>query len=395
MQTGVKKPIENGVCKVPMVMQMEALECGAACLTMVLAYYDKWLPLEQVRRDCGVSRDGSKAGNVLKAARNYGLKASGFKMEPDTLKENGSYPCIIHWNFNHFVVLCGFKGDKVYINDPAKGIITVSMEEFDDSFTGVCLMFSPSEDFEPSGEPKSIKKFILERLKGSMSAFVFVMITSIISAFVALVDPIYMKVFADKLLSGTSPEWAKPFIWIVSATCILQLIISYINNRYAGRVSAKMSAVGNASYMWKVFHLPMNFFSQRLSGDLLVRKDDNGSITSNIVNTIAPLCIDFFMMIFYLIVMVKYSVVLSLIGITSVALNALLSMNISNKRANITRVRLRDQSKKNASTISALDMIETIKSSGAENGYFERWAGFQGSLNMQDGYFLSLNSYIG
>jgi len=395
MQKAVKHPIENGYCKVPMVMQMEALECGAACLTMVLAYYDKWLPLEQVRRDCGVSRDGSRAGNVLRAARNYGLEAAGFKMEPEALKANGSFPCIIHWNFNHFVVLCGFKGDKVFLNDPAKGVITVSMEEFDDCFTGVCLMFKPGADFEPSGEPKSIKSFILKRLEGSKAAVIFVLLTSVISSFIAIVDPIFMKVFADKLLGGQNPDWAKPFIWIVGLTCLLQLIVSYINDAYSTRVQAKLSAVGNASYMWKIMHLPMNFFSQRLNGDILVRKEDNSSITGKIVYTIAPLCIDIVMMVFYLIIMVRYSWILSLIGISSVVLTALLSFSISNKRANITRVRLRDQGKKTSSTLSALDMIETIKSSGAENGYFEKWAGYQSSLSIQDNRYLTLNSYIG
>ena len=145
----IKQPIKNGVAKVPVVMQMEALECGAASLTMILAYYGRWIPLEQVRADCGVSRDGSNAKNVLKAARSYGLTAMGYRYETEDLKKNGTFPCIIHWNFNHFVVLNGFRGNKAYLNDPAKGSYSVPMETFDKSFTGICLMFEPSENFEP------------------------------------------------------------------------------------------------------------------------------------------------------------------------------------------------------------------------------------------------------
>ena len=155
MKEKQKKPITKGVAKVPMVMQLEALECGAACLCMILAYYNKWIPLEQVREDCGVSRDGSNAKNMLKAARYYGLTAKGYSYEPESLKKNGKFPCIVHWNFNHFVVLNGFGKGKAYLNDPAKGNYSVSMEKFDEAFTGICLFFEPTEAFVPSGKPNS------------------------------------------------------------------------------------------------------------------------------------------------------------------------------------------------------------------------------------------------
>ena len=149
-------PLKDKVAKVPMILQLEALECGAASLAMILAYYNKWVPLEQVRVDCGVSRDGSNAKNILRAARNYGLSAKGYRYEPDALKEKGTFPCIIHWNFNHFVVLNGFKKNKAVINDPAKGTIEISMKEFDESFTGICLLLSPTEEFVSDGKQKSM-----------------------------------------------------------------------------------------------------------------------------------------------------------------------------------------------------------------------------------------------
>ena len=145
MSTKNNKPSKYGKkVKVPVVMQLEFLECGAACLTMVLAYYGKYITLEQAREDCGVSRDGQNALNIIKAARNYGMKATGYRMEPEAFKDFDQFPCIIHWGFNHFVVLNGIKNGKAYINDPAKGERTVSMKEFDESFTGICLMFDKS-----------------------------------------------------------------------------------------------------------------------------------------------------------------------------------------------------------------------------------------------------------
>ena len=166
----VKTPITCGVAKVPIVMQLEALECGVASLAMILAYYGKWIPLEQVRADCGVSRDGSNAKNMLRAARSYGLTAQGYRYDTEELRKNGKFPCIVHWNFNHFVVLNGFKKNKAFLNDPARGNYSVSIENFDKAFTGICLMFEPSENFEPGGSNirqmpvKALSKFSIDTL---------------------------------------------------------------------------------------------------------------------------------------------------------------------------------------------------------------------------------------
>ena len=167
------QPVHKGRAKVPVVMQLEALECGAACLAMILAYYRKWVPLEQVRIDCGVSRDGSNAKNILMAARNHGMNAGGYKMEPEALREKGTFPCIIHWNFNHFVVCCGFKGKYAYLNDPARGSVKVTMKEFDEAFTGICLMITPSENFVQKRKKKSTLDFAARRLRGAGAAVAF------------------------------------------------------------------------------------------------------------------------------------------------------------------------------------------------------------------------------
>ncbi|MCR5509149.1 MAG: NHLP family bacteriocin export ABC transporter peptidase/permease/ATPase, partial [Lachnospiraceae bacterium] len=178
----INKPITHGVARVPVVMQMEALECGAACLCMIMAYYNKWIPLEEVRADCGVSRDGSNAKNMLLAARSYGMKAEGYRIEPEQLREEGTFPCIIHWDFNHFVVCKGFSGNKVYLNDPARGDYATTFERFDEAFTGICLMIEPSEGFTPGGKPKSVLKFAMSRLTGAAAAIVFASLTAVIAS---------------------------------------------------------------------------------------------------------------------------------------------------------------------------------------------------------------------
>ena len=391
----IKAPVQKGYAKVPVIMQMEALECGAASLAMVLAYYEKWIPLEQVRSDCGVSRDGSNAKNVLKAARSYGLTAKGYRYEPETLKKEGKFPCIIHWNFNHFVVLDGFSGNKAVINDPARGIVKVSMEEFDDSFTGICLMFSPGEGFEPSGKPKSILDFAKKRMKGTGVAVAFVIVTSVLTSLMGIITPGMNRIFLDRLLTGQNPEWFHPFMIALFALSVIQIIVAWIQAVYSLKINGKMAVVGNSTYIWKILKLPMNFFSQRMAGDIQQRKTANAEVAGSLVNTVAPLFLNTVMMIFYLVVMLRYSLLLSIIGLASIVINLGVSQIISKKRINITRVQMRDAGKLASATVSGIEMIETIKASGAENGFFEKWSGYQASVNTQTVRFEKMNQYLG
>ena len=391
----IKKPVSGGVAKVPVVMQMEALECGAASLAMILAYYDKWIPLEQVRSDCGVSRDGSNAANVLRAARSYGMIAKGYRYEPEELKKYGKFPCIVHWNFNHFVVLNGFKKDKAVLNDPAKGNYTVSMKVFDESFTGICLMFEPGDNFEPSGKPKSMMSFARERMKGSAVAVAFVILTSIISNLIGIINPAFSRIFLDRLLTGVNPEWFMPFIMALALIGIIQLVVSWISAVYSLKINGKMDAVGNTTFMWKVLRMPMEFFSQRMAGDICQRQSSNSNIAKTLVSTFAPLLLNTIMMIFYLVVMLRYSLVLTLIGLISIVVNFFVSRIISAKRVNITRVQMRDAGKLAGTTVAGIEMIETIKAAGAENGFFEKWAGYQASVNTAQVKYARLNQYLG
>ena len=390
-----KRPVGRGYAKVPVIMQMEALECGAASLAMILAYYGKWIPLEQVRADCGVSRDGSNAKNLLLAARSYGLTARGFRFEPDALRRSGIFPCIIHWNFNHFVVLNGFKGNKVYLNDPARGNYTVSMKTFDQSFTGVCLLFEPGEEFVPDGKPKSVAGFVKKRMAGAGEAVAYVVLAAVISSLLGIVASVFPRVFMDRLLTGKNPDWLWPFVGAFMGYAAVRLLVSLLSTLYSLKIYGRFAVTGSASYLWKVLHLPMEFFSQRMAGDIQQRQGMNASAAGSLVNLFAPLLIDMAMMVFYLAVMLRYSPLLTLVGILSILCNLGLSQLISRKRVNITRVQMRDSGKLASATVSGIEMIETIKANGAENGYFEKWAGYQASVNVQAVKYARLNQYLG
>lgn len=381
--------------KVPMIMQMEALECGAACLAMVLAYYKKWIPLSQVREDCGVSRDGSFASSILKAARNYGMNAKAYKYSVEKLKTRVTYPAIIHWNFNHFVVLAGFKGDRAVINDPARGIVEVSPEELDRSFTGVCMQFVPGENFRPSGKQASLMNFLASHINGIKKPLFLIALTATLAALIGIVTPVFSRIFLDEILTGNNPEWLMPFNLILLAVILYWTVVLIIQKRYYLKVEGKIAIASNSEYMWHTLHLPMKFFSQRMCGDLAGRQNLNDSIAQTLVTQLAPIFINIILLIFYLIVMFVYSPLLASIGLVTIAINLWVTRVISAKRMNLTRVQMRDQAKMDSSTVSGIQMIETIQAAGAEEAYFERWSGYQASVNKAKTEFTKLNQFLG
>lgn len=388
--------MKNKKTKVPVVIQMEALECGAACIAMILAYYEKWLPLEQVRTDCGVSRDGSNCKNMMLAARAYGLNANAYKCGVEEAKEL-SLPAIIHWNFNHFVVLTGFSKDRVYINDPARGKVAVSMREFDESFTGVALCFSPGESFQKGGKPKSVLKFVRKRLKGTLIPIIFVMLTSVISGAIEIIQPAFGRVFYDRLLgvNAKNPEWIVPFLVAISLFVLIQIVQMAIETVYRLKIQGKVAIIGSTTFMWHVLRLPMEFFSQRLAGDIASRQSTNANIANTLIDQLSPVVIDVFLLILYLWMMISNQWILTIIGLSTLLINILIARYSALLQQNVARGMMRDSGKLASSTMSGIDMIETVKSSGAENGFFERWSGFFASFNSAQVRAAKIAQYIG
>ena len=381
--------------KVPVIMQMEALECGAASLAMILAYYGKWVPLEQVRSDCGVSRDGSNAMNILRAARSYGMAATAYRYGTVEALKKAELPCILFWKFNHFVVLDGFKGNKVLLNDPARGAVRVEMAEFDESFTGICLCIKPGADFQPGGSRRSMLDFAKTRLKGTLVPFLFVMLTGVLASALGVIYPVFSRVFMDRLLIGRNPEWLYPFISMMCAVVVLQAVVMGIRALYILKIAGKLSVTASASFMWHVLRLPVEFFSQRMVGDVAERQASNSNIAMTLISQLAPTLLNISLMVFYLIVMVRYSLLLTAVGLTCIVINICIAQWISKKRINITRTQMRDAGKLSGMLVSGIEMIEAIKATGAEEGYFERWAGYQASVNSASVRYAKLNQYLG
>ena len=383
------------VVKVPQVMQMEALECGAACLAMILAYYGKWVALEQVRADCGVSRDGSRASNILKAARSYGLSAKGMSYSASALRSSGSFPCILFWNFNHFVVLRGFRGKFAYINDPARGQVKIPIEQFEDSFTGIALVFEKTDAFQKGGKKPDTTAYARERLRGLGPAVAFVMITAAIVSIATIVDTSMGQVFLDRILSGSNPDWLVPVTIVMFVLAMIIGIVSIMNAAWLMRIQGKIAVVSSSRFMRHLLHLPAGFYAQRMVGDLQQRQLANETIAFALIGQLAPVLINVVMLVLYLIIMLNYSILLTVVGVLTVVCNAFLARYISRKRINISRSGAMSAGKLYASTVSGIEMIETIKAAGAEDGFFGRWAGYQAAVNESHARSAKLNEYLG
>ena len=364
----------NKIAKVPMVMQMEAVECGAASLTMILAHYGKWLPLEQVRADCGVSRDGSSAKSILRAARNYGLEAKGFRMEPEALE--GTQPAIIHWNFEHFVVFRGFdKKGNAYLNDPGSGPVKWPMEEFRKHFTGICLTFKPTEHFKKEGEQTSILSYIRKNLSGAGEAFWLTFTFALMTAFITLLTPLFTRIFLDEILSGKNADWAMWFFMAMGALAAYQFFVVLLQTRYSKRIAGHLALKGNREYLYHLLRLPMSFFSMRHVGDLQQRMHLNEQITHSLVDVLAPQVINIGLLLLYLVLMFSYSTWLTLIGIVAAAVNLGFVKYFSKVRINLIRSMEHSEGQYFSATISCIDNMESIKAAGAEMGFFKYWSG--------------------
>ena len=389
------KPLTGKVAKVPVVMQLEALECGAASLCMILAYYGLWIPLEQLRKDCGVSRDGSNLKNINLAARKYNLQPKAFRCSAEKLREIGTFPCIGFWEGNHFIVVDGFKGNYVFLNDPARGEVRITFDEFKDSYSGICMLFEPSEEFEPSGKPASILKFAAERLTGTLPMLVLVITTTLIAALTGILTSAFSRFFVDNLLTGQAPQWSAGFFLLFGAVIVFQVASLCIKAIYLLKLRGKMAVIANSSFLWHILRLPVEFFEQRMAGDIVQRQQSNSMIAETLIQTFTPLLLDGTAMIFNLLIMINYSPILALAGIVSVVVNLVIAKVIADKRVNITRVQMRDLANLNSTTLMGIDMIETIKSAGAEEGFFTKWAGHYANANNQLVKFMQLNQTLG
>jgi len=361
--------------KTPTVLQLEAVECGAASLAMILGYHGRIEPLAKLRQNCGVSRDGSKAANILRAARRYGLEANGIKASVDALR-NLQMPCILFWEFNHFVVLEGFKKDRVYINDPAMGHRVISIGDFERSFTGVALAMQPGDQFEKGGKKPSLIGAVAERLAGSALPVVFCIFVGFLMVIPGIMFPVLLQVFLDEIILEGRVDWARPVMMAMFAAILLGLALRYLQMNSLRRLRLNLTIKLSSQFLWHLLQLPNEFYVQRFAGEVASRSRLNEELASDISGRLAQTAIDVVMAGLYLTVMLYYDVLLTCVGLCVALLNFILLRWISASRIEASMRVLQEFGKAEGTAMAGLKGMETIKASGLESGFYEKWSGY-------------------
>ncbi len=365
--------------RTPTILQMEAVECGAASLAMVMASHGLWVPMEELRIACGVTRDGSKASNVLKAARSYGFSAKGFKKEPEDLTSLPT-PSIIHWNFNHYVVFEGFKGGKAYLNDPGSGPRVVSLEELDQCYTGVVLAFEPSSALQRRGRAPSILASMRNRLENSRAALFYVLAVSLLLVVPGIAIAGFSRIFVDEILVAEKEDWLVPLVLGVLTAALLRGGMTWLQQKYLLRMETRLSLTMASTFLWHMIRLPMSFFQQRHVGDLSDRMAANDRVARLLSGDLATNSLNLSSVVFYGAAIAVFDGMLAVIAFGLALMNVFALRAVNRSREDNSRALLADGGKLAATTVAAIRSIETLKSSGMEDDTFAKWAGYQAKM---------------
>lgn len=360
----------------PTVIQMEAIECGAASLSMITAYHGKWVTLEEMRVECGVSRDGSKATNMLKAARRYGFTATGHRIDSEGLKKL-AFPLIAFWNFNHFLVVEGFGPDKWYLNDPADGPRQVGLEEFEESFSRVAMTFVPGPDFRKGGHKPSTVKALMKRGKGLGRELLFAVIAGVALTILGLTIPSFSKIFVDEFMLGGMPYYVRPLLVAMGLAILIQATLTWLQQIILLRLETKLALLNSSEFYLHLLRLPVTFFFHRNPGEVGARIELNDSVASLLSGQLATSALSCFTAVFFFLAMVQYDLLLSLFGAAVAAINIVVLNYVARKRKDFSKRNLQKIGKSLGISMSGMMSIETIKASAGESDFFSVWAGHQ------------------
>ncbi|WP_223622222.1 NHLP family bacteriocin export ABC transporter peptidase/permease/ATPase subunit [Microbacterium sp. EST19A] len=360
--------------RVPTVIQMEAAECGAASLRMVLAHHGRWVPLDELRETSGVSRDGVKASSIVKAARTYGMTAKGFRQEPDELRA-GTLPAIVFWNFNHFLVVEGYAPGRWFLKDPAVGSRTVTDDEFDKGFTGVVLRLEPGVDFVKGGKPPPLLTSLGRRLRNSLSGLLYVVLAGLALVIPGLATAVLMKAFVDQVLVAETPGAIWPILALLAGAAATIGLLTGLRQHYLLALETKLSLQSSSSFLWHVLRLPIRFHASRSPGEISGRVPRNDRVAVLLSSEVATALIDSVVVVFYFVVMFGYSPGLALLGVVGIAVDVLVLRLVGARRRDEVLRMLQDAGLLLGSAMSGIRSIESIKAAGRESDLFTKITG--------------------
>ncbi|WP_292144353.1 NHLP family bacteriocin export ABC transporter peptidase/permease/ATPase subunit [Butyrivibrio sp.] len=363
-----------GYAKTPTVYQMEATECGAASLSMIFGYFGKFIPLEQMRIETGVSRDGCNMKNIMRAGKKFGLEVHGYRKDLKDLFEL-PVPCIIHWNFNHFVVWEGRKGKYCYINDPAMGRRKLTVQDIDDCFTGVVLTFALTDAFTKSKKQSNMLDFISRRLKGQKGAIAALIVLGLFLVVPGIVTPVFSQIFIDDILLGGKDDWVSVLLVVMLGTALFKSFLTWYRGKLLAKLQNKMISISAYNFLSHLIRLPISFYDQRYAGDLSQRIVNNNNISTFLTSDLAQTVLNIFVAMFYFVLMIFYSPILTAIGFTCVIINLLVMRWGASYMGDISMKSQQDQGRMMGALFAGLSITSTLKASGTENEYVSRLEG--------------------
>ncbi len=369
----------TGHVKTPMILQMESSECGAAALAIIMAHYQKIVPLEEIRVACGVSRDGINAGHIIEAAKQYGFESQGIRLSLSEVMDLPP-PFIVFWHFNHFVVVEGFAKNGVYLNDPANGHRIVTYDEFDHGFTGVVIEVSPGPNFRSSGTPPSLIKSLIKRLPGSYAAIVFLILVGLALVIPGLLVPVFTKVFVDEYLVGKLHSWIMPLLIGMGITAVVRGLLRGLESFCLTKMKIKISTNSSSRFLWHILRLPLSFYSQRSAGDISNRISINDRVAETIAHNVAGTFISTLTIVFYAALMFYYSYILTIIAVGIAIINILILKFTANMRKSDSFREISMAGKFIGTSMNGLVIMESLKATGRENDFFAKWAGQHANL---------------
>ncbi len=359
-----------------MIPQLEAAECGAASLGIVLAHLGRWVPLEELREACGVSRDGSNAAGIVRAGERYGLRIRGWRKEVETLSEV-NLPAILFWEFNHFLVLEGISEDRFHLNDPANGRRTVSRETFSEAFTGIVLTAETTESFRPGGEPPNIWRALWPWLRDARGALAYVTLAGLLLAIPALALPILLSIFVDDVLIGGERDWGG---WIVGAMLLAGLsvyVLTWLQQVMLRKITIQLAVTQSQRLLWRLFRLPTQYFAHRFAGDLASRLSLVDQIAAGAAQQLVGVVVELVMSALLFALLVVYDPLIGLIVLAIAVSNVLVARVLSQRRLDQNRQLRREQALLFGIETAGLRQIDSLRATAAENDFFARWSGYQ------------------
>ena len=335
--------------RVPSVLQMEAVECGAASLAMILASFGRYVPLEELRVACGVSRDGSNAVSILTAAREYGLTASGAKVDLDELPA-AAFPLIAFWDFNHFLVVEGTAKAGLLVNDPASGRRVVPWDDADARFTGVVLTFTPGPGFARQGGPPSTLRALASRLTGSWSGVWYLLLAGLALIVPLMGAPIATQLFTDNVLVPAAPNQAAGILGALAVMIAAQAWLLWWQRTVINRFNIRLSVRMAAGFFRHALRLPLTFYAQRSVGDVAYRLQLGGEVAQVVSGQLAPALLQVFSAALYLVLMVLLSPLLTLVALVAAAVDIVVLRVSRRRREDGSGVVVREESALNATS---------------------------------------------